>query len=107
MKTVILTFSFILVFSSLSYADTHVKGYYRKDGTYVKPHVRSDPDGKKWNNYGPKDGNKDYDEKSGSDIFNDPKSKDNDDDGTPNYLDQDDDNDSIFDDDDSSQYEKE
>ena len=33
--------------------DVHVKGYYRKDGTYVRPHVRSAPDGIKSNNYGP------------------------------------------------------
>src|SRR3990172_3667226 len=29
-----------------------VKGYYRKDGTYVQPHVRSAPDGNPYNNYG-------------------------------------------------------
>lgn len=23
----------------------HVRGYFRKDGTYVKPHYRSDPNG--------------------------------------------------------------
>lgn len=28
-----------------------VKGYYRKDGTYVAPHYRSDPDGIKTNNW--------------------------------------------------------
>jgi len=29
-----------------------VKGYYRKDGTYVRPHVRSNPNGVKYDNYG-------------------------------------------------------
>jgi len=29
-----------------------VRGYYRKDGTYVSPHVRSAPDGNPYNNYG-------------------------------------------------------
>ncbi len=29
-----------------------VKGYYRKDGTYVAPHVRSNPNGLKYDNYG-------------------------------------------------------
>lgn len=34
-----------------SYAGTvRVKGYYRKDGTYVQPHTRTAPDGIKWNN---------------------------------------------------------
>jgi len=28
-----------------------VKGYYRKDGTYVKPHYRSNPDGNPYNNW--------------------------------------------------------
>lgn len=28
----------------------YVKGYYRKDGTYVQPHTRTRPDGIKSNN---------------------------------------------------------
>lgn len=28
-----------------------VKGYYRKDGTYVRPHYRTAPDGNPYNNY--------------------------------------------------------
>jgi hypothetical protein len=31
--------------------DVGVRGYYRKDGTYVRPHYRSKPDGIKSNNY--------------------------------------------------------
>ena len=31
--------------------DVKVQGYYRKDGTYVKPHTRSVPDGNPYNNY--------------------------------------------------------
>ena len=29
----------------------YVRGYYRKDGTYVRPHYRSAPDGNPYNNY--------------------------------------------------------
>ena len=29
----------------------YVKGYYRKDGTYVRPHYRTAPDGNPYNNY--------------------------------------------------------
>lgn len=29
-----------------------VRGYYRRDGTYVQPHQRSNPDGNPRNNYG-------------------------------------------------------
>jgi hypothetical protein len=32
-------------------AQVQVKGYYRKNGTYVQPHVRSNPDGNPYNNY--------------------------------------------------------
>jgi hypothetical protein len=32
--------------------DVSVKGYYRKDGTYVQPHKRSAPDSSPYNNYG-------------------------------------------------------
>jgi hypothetical protein len=32
-------------------ADTYVNGYVRKDGTYVQPHYRTDPDSTKLNNY--------------------------------------------------------
>lgn len=34
-----------------AYPQVHVKGYYRKNGTYVKPHMRSSPDGNPYNNY--------------------------------------------------------
>lgn len=47
---------FLLILIMLSsatqaYADVHVKGYYRKDGTYVRPHYRSNPDGNFFNNW--------------------------------------------------------
>ena len=31
--------------------DVHVKGYYRSDGTYVQPHMRSAPDSSYNNNW--------------------------------------------------------
>ena len=31
--------------------DVHVKGYYRSDGTYVQPHMRSTPDSSYKNNW--------------------------------------------------------
>lgn len=37
--------------TSQAYADVNVKGYFRKDGTYVMPHFRSDPDGYFFNNW--------------------------------------------------------
>ncbi|MDN4073338.1 hypothetical protein [Fictibacillus terranigra] len=37
--------------STQVFADVHVSGYFRKDGTYVQPHFRSDPDGNFSNNF--------------------------------------------------------
>ncbi len=86
----------LLSFSQVSFSkDVYVKGYYRKDGTYVRPHIRSSPDKYKSNNYGPSRTN---------DQLLKPKTRDNDNDGVPNYLDTDDDNDGKKDDEDKSQY---
>jgi hypothetical protein len=75
--------------------DVHVKGYYKRDGTYVRPHIRSSPDSYKWNNYGP----------SNSDVeLMNPRLRDKDNDGVPNYNDIDDDNDGLHDDIDTRQY---
>jgi peptidoglycan hydrolase-like protein with peptidoglycan-binding domain len=47
--------SFLLMLLVLSVsileAQVRVRGYYRKDGTYVRPHVRTAPDGSPYNNY--------------------------------------------------------
>ena len=63
----------IMFISSLAYADVHVRGYTKSDGTVVKEHYRSDPDGDASNNwshignvnpYTGKEGTKrDYDQK--------------------------------------------
>lgn len=34
-----------------AWAQTHVRGYVKKDGTYVAPHYRSAPDSTRVNNY--------------------------------------------------------
>lgn len=82
------------LFPSLANAeDVHVDGYYRKDGTYVAPHVRSSPDSDRSNNYGPSGGS-----------YSSPRQRDHERDGTSNYLDRDDDNDGRYDNQDSSQY---
>lgn len=55
MKKFILTIAvFFATFGIISTADAYVsvKGYYRKNGTYVAPHVRSEPNGVKYDNYG-------------------------------------------------------
>ncbi len=47
---VVLTF-LVPTVEALAGGDVNVEGYYRKDGTYVQPHVRSAPDGNPYNNY--------------------------------------------------------
>jgi hypothetical protein len=44
----------LLSFSTDAISQVRVKGYYRKDGTYVRPHVRSNPDGNFYNNWSTK-----------------------------------------------------
>jgi hypothetical protein len=50
-KIIALTLLIIFAFSSVAFADVYVRGHYRKDGTYVGPHYRSDPDGNRDNNW--------------------------------------------------------
>jgi hypothetical protein len=51
MKKFIVAFIMLISLATMAFADVYVNGYYRKDGTYVSPHVRSNPDGNPYNNY--------------------------------------------------------
>jgi len=53
MKKIILLIAGILLLTwNFSYAgDTFVRGYTKRDGTYVAPHYRSKPDGNPYNNF--------------------------------------------------------
>ena len=46
---IVLASLFTLV--GISFADVYVRGYVRRDGTYVRPHWRSDPDTLPYNNW--------------------------------------------------------
>jgi hypothetical protein len=50
MKTLLINVLLLLTFVG-TYAQVHVRGYYRSNGTYVQPHMRSSPDGNPYNNY--------------------------------------------------------
>lgn len=41
----------LLVASAPAMAQTMVDGYIRKDGTYVAPHIRSEPNQQRFDNY--------------------------------------------------------
>ncbi|RKY31357.1 MAG: hypothetical protein DRP68_05100 [Candidatus Omnitrophota bacterium] len=96
----------VIFFSSLCYAqgDVYVHGYYRKDGTYVRPHYRSSPDGIKSNNYG-RASYRQRQQYQNLPVIPSYRN-DYDNDGVPNCYDYDDNNDGIMDDYDSSQYGK-
>jgi hypothetical protein len=40
-----------LLAAAPAFADTVVNGYIRRDGTYVRPHVRSSPNGYRYDNW--------------------------------------------------------
>lgn len=77
-----------------SHAQTHVRGYFRSNGTYVQPHIRSAPDSSKWNNYGSSSSSSFH--LPGS--YSSPSFRDSDKDGISNQYDSDDDNDGVMDD---------
>lgn len=50
-------FLIVVSLSASAFADVYVDGYQRKDGTYVQPHYRSDPNNNSTDNWSTK-GNK-------------------------------------------------
>lgn len=55
-----------LIFSAAVLADTQVKGYYKKNGTYVQPHYRSSPNSTPNDNYSTKGNVNPYTGKEGT-----------------------------------------
>jgi hypothetical protein len=53
MRTILLLLLTLFLADS-ALAQVHVRGYFRKDGTYVRPHYRSNPDGNFYNNWSTK-----------------------------------------------------
>lgn len=103
MKKMFLILTLLVLSASLCYAgDVSVKGYYRKDGTYVRPHHRSSPDSDLSNNYGRASSQQrqQYQGYTSLPSYN----NDYDNDGVANRNDRDDDNDGIGDKYDSGQY---
>ena len=54
MRTWIIAGLALILTASAALADTYVRGYTRRDGTYVQPHMRSSPDSNPFNNYSTK-----------------------------------------------------
>ncbi len=56
----------VLILSFSVFADTYVKGYYKKNGTYVAPHYRSSPNSYTYDNYSAKGNTNPYTGKQGT-----------------------------------------
>lgn len=54
--SLIIAIFFLQIIATPSDAYVSVGGYYRSNGTYVRPHVRSNPNGIRYDNYGYKGG---------------------------------------------------
>ncbi len=100
MKAWILIAAAMLVMAPAA-AQVSVKGYYRKDGTYVAPHIRSEANSTKADNYGPSSTSPLY---SGKGSVTPPSTRDADRNGSANRFSSDDDSDTVHDDRDRSQY---
>ena len=49
--TLVILATSIAAFNSSANALVNVKGYFKGNGTYVMPHVRTNPDGNPYNNF--------------------------------------------------------
>lgn len=101
-KSILLSLLFIFCISIAYAGDVKVRGYYRKDGTYVRPHHRSSPDGDVSNNYGSPSYQQQQQYKHYQELPS--YNYDYDNDGIKNQYDRDDDNDGASDNYDSRPY---
>lgn len=84
MKTVLSFVAALVFLVTVAEAQVNVRGYFRKDGTYVAPHQRSRPDDTIKDNYG-YPGN--FNLNTGRITSGDPYHRDRDHDGIPDALD--------------------
>ena len=69
MKKILLGLIILLFSATLALADTYVRGYYKSNGTYVKPHYRSSPDSTRSNNWSTSGNTNPYTGKKGTRTF--------------------------------------
>ena len=51
MKRILAVLVLLMVLAYPAFAQVHVRGHYRSNGTYVQPHYRSSPDRSPYNNW--------------------------------------------------------
>lgn len=59
----------LVTFVSVSWADDYVRGYYRRDGSYIQPHYRSSPNSTPTDNYGFRGNMNPYTGERGTDSY--------------------------------------
>lgn len=65
-KFLLFVMSLLTISVSSSYAQTNVRGYYKKNGTYVQPHQRSTRNNTNWDNYSTSGNRNPYNGSNGS-----------------------------------------
>lgn len=81
----------LIVSNNVFSKDVHVRGYFKANGSYVEPYIRTSPDSTRSNNYGRPSSYSNFQE------VNHPETRDFDQDGILNINDMDDNNNGIFD----------
>ena len=66
----LLAIGLVLMLSVSAYADVRVRGYTRKDGTYVAPHYRSNPNSTVYDNWSYRGNTNPYTGKRGTRTYN-------------------------------------
>ena len=66
LRKIFLLLPILLFVNTSSFANKHVKGYTKRDGTYVAPHHRSDPNRTQRDNYSSKPNVNPYNGKRGT-----------------------------------------
>jgi len=64
MRILILAFVFLITINPC-FADTRVRGYMRRNGTYVQPYEKTSPNNNRYDNYSTKGNNNPYTGKKG------------------------------------------
>lgn len=66
MKSALVLCSLMVIAVASEAGSTRVKGYTKKDGTYVQPHMRTTPDSSRLNNWSTQGNTNPYNGKSGT-----------------------------------------
>ena len=75
MKKIILALALLIAIPCVLFSQKRVRGYYRKNGTYVQSYHRTKSDGKMYNNYSTKGNVNPYTGDKGTKVTKERKSR--------------------------------